>query len=285
MTFVGKILVILIMAFSLVFLGISTVVFSTAKNWKTVAESTKADLQKKTTLATDKENLAKEAQTKLETATADHQKVVTERENRIKELDKKVSDAEGQASASRSGLEVAQKNAQVALAEATDRKRETDTLAETLNKAQAQATQFNAQNLELTDRIRILERQKATAEQNAKDLRGTLARTTAWAQSKGLSPSEADQFAANSIAPRVSGRVTEVDSRNKMIEISIGSNDDVAAGQIYNLFRLQPQQQYLAKVKIVTTYPNKAVAEVMDQTVNRRQILEGDIVSSSFDSQ
>ena len=34
MTFVGKILVILIMAFSLVFLGVSTVVFSTATNWK-----------------------------------------------------------------------------------------------------------------------------------------------------------------------------------------------------------------------------------------------------------
>ena len=34
MTFVGRILVILIMAFSLVFLGISTVVFSTAPNWK-----------------------------------------------------------------------------------------------------------------------------------------------------------------------------------------------------------------------------------------------------------
>jgi len=34
MTFVGKILVILIMALSLVFLGVSTVVFTTATNWK-----------------------------------------------------------------------------------------------------------------------------------------------------------------------------------------------------------------------------------------------------------
>ncbi len=33
MTFVGKILVIVIMAFSLLFLGISTVVFTTSKNW------------------------------------------------------------------------------------------------------------------------------------------------------------------------------------------------------------------------------------------------------------
>ena len=34
MTFVGKILVILIMVLSLVFLGVSTVVFTTATNWK-----------------------------------------------------------------------------------------------------------------------------------------------------------------------------------------------------------------------------------------------------------
>ncbi len=43
MTFVGKILVILIMAFSLVFLGVSTVVFTTATNWKTVTEKQKKE--------------------------------------------------------------------------------------------------------------------------------------------------------------------------------------------------------------------------------------------------
>ncbi len=38
MTFVGRILVILIMIFSLIFLGLSTVAFSTAKNWKTATQ-------------------------------------------------------------------------------------------------------------------------------------------------------------------------------------------------------------------------------------------------------
>ena len=41
MTFVGKILVIVIMAFALLFLGISTVVFSTHTNWKTATEAEK----------------------------------------------------------------------------------------------------------------------------------------------------------------------------------------------------------------------------------------------------
>ncbi|HKI21024.1 MAG TPA: hypothetical protein VKA15_24235, partial [Isosphaeraceae bacterium] len=38
MTFVGRILVIVIMLFSLIFLGISTVVYSTSKNWKTATQ-------------------------------------------------------------------------------------------------------------------------------------------------------------------------------------------------------------------------------------------------------
>jgi len=55
MTFVGKILVIVIMAFSLMFLGISTVVFTTATNWKaatTAAKTKVAELQKKNSDAT-----------------------------------------------------------------------------------------------------------------------------------------------------------------------------------------------------------------------------------------
>ena len=56
MTFVGKILVIVIMAFSLMFLGISTVVFTTATNWKEATTKAKAEvteLQKKNSDATD----------------------------------------------------------------------------------------------------------------------------------------------------------------------------------------------------------------------------------------
>ena len=284
MTFVGKILVILIMAFSLVFLGVSTVVFTTATNWKTKAETAKSELAKKTSLASDKENLAKEAQAKLDNAIAEHAKLVLDKENRIKDLEKKTDDANAQATEARGALEVAQKNAQVALAEATSLKVETDTLNETLNKAQAQATQFNTQNLDLTDRIRILERQKETAEQNAKDLRDYKAKITAWSVSKGLSLNDVEQFETNSVAPKVDGRVTQIDSKNKSMVISIGSNDGIASGQELFLYRLQPQTRYVGKVKILTTYPDKAVAEVINQTQNRIKILEGDIVSSSFDA-
>ena len=46
MTHVGKILVLVIMAFSLVFLGISTVVFMTSKNWRDETKKKTEEVQK-----------------------------------------------------------------------------------------------------------------------------------------------------------------------------------------------------------------------------------------------
>ncbi len=55
MTFVGKILVLVIMAFSLIFLGFAGVVFTASKNWRTATQEEKKkadDLKKKLTDAT-----------------------------------------------------------------------------------------------------------------------------------------------------------------------------------------------------------------------------------------
>ncbi len=285
MTFVGKILVILIMAFSLVFLGVSTVVFTTATNWKARADTQKTELTKLQSKLNDLDARVKEAQGKLEAAKQEHSKVVTERENRIKDLDKKVGDTEGEMTQARSQLELAQKNAQVALAEATARKGQVDVLGETLTKAQGQANQYSAQNIDLTDQIRILEREKATAEQNARDLRNFNGKLMGWARKNGIRLENLDRFDPKSVPPDVHGQVNQVNATNTSMEISIGSNDGIAIGQELYLFRTQPAPKYLGKVKIASVLPNKAVADVIGQTVNRQKIEEKDIVSSTFNAQ
>ncbi len=282
MTFVGKILVILIMAFSLVFLGVSTVVFTTATNWSARAATQKTEIGKLQVKLNDLDARVKDAQGKLDTARQDHSKVVGERENRIKDLEKQVGEAQGEMTQARSQLEVAQKNAQVALAEATARKGEIDVLAETLTKAQTQANQFNNQNIELTDRIRVLDREKGTAEQNARDLRNSTAKMSAFLRENGFSTQNFEGTDPNSVPPEVDGRVNQVNVGNTSMEISIGSNDGLRVGQKFQLFRTQPRPEYLGKVKIVSVYPNKAVAEVVGRTVGGKKIMEGDSVASTF---
>ncbi len=66
------------------------------------------------------------------------------------------------------------------------------------------------------------------------------------------------------------------------MEISIGSDDGLAVGQELYVFRVQPRAEYIGKVKIVSVYPDKAVADVIGNTVNGKKVQEGDIVSSTF---
>jgi len=282
MTFVGKILVILIMAFSLVFLGVSTVVFTTATNWSEKSKKQSEEINKTQTKLRDAEARRTDAENKLDQATKDQQKVLAERQTRIADLTKQVTDAEGEMTQARSQLEVAQNNAKTSLAEATARKAQIDVLNETLAKAQTQANQFSAQNIELTDRIRILEREKATAEQNARDLRNFQARAISMFNKMGISQEKVNSMDPNSVPPAVEGKVTELNATKRSMEISIGSDDGLGVGQELYVFRVQPRAEYIGKVKITSVYPDKAVAEVIGSTVGGKKVQENDIVSSTF---
>ncbi len=66
------------------------------------------------------------------------------------------------------------------------------------------------------------------------------------------------------------------------MEISIGSDDGLAVGQELYVFRIQPRAEYIGKVRIVSVYPDQAVAEVIGNTVSGKKIQEGDIVSSTL---
>ncbi len=182
----------------------------------------------------------------------------------------------------RSQLETAQNNAKVSLAEATARKGQIDVLNETQSKAQAQANQFSAQNIELTDQVRVLEREKATAEQNAKDLRSFNGRAIAYLRMKGIPIENIDKLDPNSVPPAVEGKVMELNLTRRSMEISIGHDDGLAVGQELYVFRIQPRAEYIGKVKIVSVEPDKAVAEVIGITVNGKKVQENDIVSSTF---
>ncbi len=282
MTFVGKILVILIMGFSLVFLGISTVVFSTASNWKDKSTKQAGEIQKTQGQLRDAQAKVTDAEGKLDTAKKEHTKTIGERDTRVADLQKQVGDAEGEMTQARTQLEVAQKNAQVSLAEATARKGQIDVLNETLGKAQKQANEFSIQNIELTDQKRILEREKATAEQNARSLRDSNARMTAFLRQKNIPMENIDRLDPNSVPPNVEGKVVALNSTRRSMEISIGSDDGLKVAQELYVFRIQPRAEYIGKVKIVSVYPDKAVAEIIGKTVNGKQVQENDIVSSTL---
>jgi hypothetical protein len=281
MTFVGKILVIVIMVFSLLFLGISTVVFTTHTNWKeaTAKERQKVqDLTNKTRDLTAAVDLAKK---EAEKSKADNKAAIEQDAARIKSLEDGIKTAEAEVTAARSKLEVAQESAKTALAEAAENRKETEQLRAAKSEVEKQANAFKLQQTELVDKIRDQERQIKTLDDNNKDLRDRVAKYSTLLRKHGLSDDIRTVQGLES-PPPVQGEVSRVDVKGTQVEITIGSDDGIVAGHELFVYRTQPQPQYLGKIRIISADPDQAVGQVMGRTVNGLKIKEGDIVSSTI---
>lgn len=281
MTFVGKILVGLITAFALLFLGISTVVFTANTNWKqaTAKEKEKVGALKKTL---DDANSAKEAAEKAaEQAKGDHKLRTDELNNQITQLTAQMKTSQDQATQAQNALGLTQKNMQLALDEATAKKAETDTLREQKAEVEKQANAFKLKQTELLDKIRELERQTETLKSNEKDLRDRAARLSTLLRRAGL-PDNVEGVSASDAPPPVEGQVKRVDKGNSTLELSIGSDDGLAAGHELFLFRMHPRPEYLGKIRILNVDSDQAVAKVIKGTISGKKVQEGDIVSSTL---
>lgn len=283
MTFVGKILVIVIMAFSLMFLGISTVVFTTATNWKEATTKAKAqvtELQKKNSDAT---TAIKTLEGDLAKAQTSHKAAVDTLNNTIAQLTKDIDSIRNEATAARGEVATAQTNAQSALQEAEHSRNEAQRLREQKLEVEKQANDFKLAQAELNDKIRILTRERDVAKNNADALRETSAKFSALLRQHGLSD-DITQVKGLESPPSVHGEVARVDRDNR-VELTIGSDDGLVVGHELYLWRLKPKPEYLGKVRILSVDPDQAVGVVVGgTTIQGKKIKEGDIVSSTFRS-
>lgn len=282
MTLVGKILVIVIMVFALFFLSLSTVVFSTATNWKTETEAQKkkvSELQNKLqTAEATGQNLeaAKgqaEAALKSERAQWDAQKAKLEAENN--QVQKEATDQ-------RKSLEVALANTKIAGEEAEARKKETDGLRETLAAVQKQANEYKLSVTDLNDQIRLLKRDLEVAKSNNSSLRERVGLLSTMLRQHNL-PTDTERIARVDNPPNVEGEVKRVDSRNSRVEITIGSDDGLVEGNTLYVYRTsQPDPGYIGRIQIDAVDPDQAVGHVIGRTVQGKKIREGDNVTTKI---
>ncbi len=281
MTTVGKILVMVIMTFSLVFLGISTVVFTTSKNWKKATD----DEQKK---VTDLKSKLRDAQANSEAAKKglDEAKdqfgaVKKQLETRLSSLEDENNRNLAQITAVRKDLVTATQTAKATLDEVEAKRAETMELRKQKSAVELQANEFKLHQTELTDKIRELERLMDTATKNNADLRERVAKFSTLLKKNGLSD-DISQIKGLESPPPVVGEVKRVDSKNQRIEVTIGSDDGLVVGHELYLYRVSPRPEFLGRVTIVDLDPDQAVAKVIGHTYQGKKIKEGDIVSSTI---
>ncbi len=281
MTFVGKILVIVIMAFSLLFLGISTVVFSTATNWKDATAKEQTKVTELTKKKSDAEKAVEASKNDLANTKAQYEAVKKQYVDQIAVLESDKERALGEMTEARKSLEVTSQTARTSLDQALALKNETNLLREQKSAVEKQANEFKLRQTELNDRIRELSRMLETATNNAKDLRERVARLTSVVRKNGLSESAGRDSGPES-APPVQGEVTRVDAQNRRFEISIGSDDGLAVGHQLFLYRTKPSAEYLGKATVISNDPDRSVIRVIGSTVQGKKVKEGDIVSSTI---
>jgi hypothetical protein len=281
MTLVGKILVIVIMFFSVVFLGLTTVVFTTAVDWKKAHSKQAETIKGLQTKNTDLSGQLVVAKTDLEKAKSDHTTALATADKRIAGLDDDIKRNQAEITDARTRLETAVQASNTALAEAKQRLDETMLLREQKSAVEKQANEYKVKQTDLNETIRTLERQIQTLDANNVDLRDRVARFSTLLRRAGLSDDIKNVKGIES-PPSVEGEVKRVHSQGKKVEITIGSDDGLVPGHELFVYRTQPRAEYIGKIRIQSTDPDVSVGIVIGNTLQGKRIQEGDHVSSTI---
>jgi chromosome segregation ATPase len=172
MTFIGKILVIVIVAVSLIFLGISGVALSTAKGWTALIQkeqTTVRELQKK---LTDAKAVAEADRTALADAKAQFEQEKKSLDARLTTLDDEIKRDLTQIKSVRDQLGPAHQKAKDTMAEVEAKRKQINDIRAEVAAVEKQSGEFKQHQIELTDLIREIERVLGTATQNGTDLQG-----------------------------------------------------------------------------------------------------------------
>jgi hypothetical protein len=283
MTYVGKILVLLIMAMSLIFLGVSVTAFVTVTNWKEATAKKDKELKDAQGKLATSDATRKDAEANLEKAKAEFGVTSKKYEDQLTGQTTELNTAKGEIAQLRTALTDAQTNAALAVAEAQARTQEMTGLRGQLSASIDSGNKLKIEQTEKNVQILTLQRQLDASERSAKGLRENLAKALSVLQRAGIS-TDLRSVAASEIPTDVEGKVLKIDPKNKSLELSIGADDGVYVGMELYLFRTQPTAEYLGKVRVTAVDPDQAVASVIGNTVHGKKIKEGDNVSSTLRS-
>jgi hypothetical protein len=274
MNWLGKVFVVVILILSLVFMGLAMAVYATHKNWQQVS----LDLNKK-----------------LQASQAENQKLQTEHNRRIEELESAKTAAEQQAAkldAERVAL--AEHNAQIqaeldglrqnqrvaiASVDATQKinvglASDVTGLRKQIKDAQLDRDKLFKSALDATEELHQAAGEYNTARERNEQLTKQTAGMTAVMREKGIDPNTDP----GSVVPTVEGVISKIERKagGQLVEVTIGADDGLKAG---NTLEVSRGAKYLGRVEIIQTSPDKSVGRV-DRKFQQGQIQEGDRVAT-----
>ncbi len=273
MTLVGKIFTMLILVMSIVFMSFSMMVFATHKNWKDQAGKLSGQLtaantalkDAKDALEREKMELARE-QAARKAALAALQVRTTRAEDTAAATTKQLADASAALSKASATAEEAQRR--LAALET-----ENKTIRDGLRRAQQKTDEMFLTVVDLTDKLNQAESLRQSLDEVNRQATQQMSQMKMVLDRNGLT---ADSLVSH-IPPKVDGVVVDVSDRD-LVEISIGADDGLKVGHSLDVYR---GTQYLGRIVVKKTNPDRAVGQVMKE-LQRGQIKRGDRVTTRF---
>ncbi|MCY2967496.1 MAG: hypothetical protein NT069_28340 [Planctomycetota bacterium] len=291
MSYFGKILVVVQMALSILFMMFAGAVYTTHTNWRTESEkqktaASKANVEKNNWI---EENTKLTTQLKADTDAAIERAKQAEASLQLSEQQFKTS--KDQIASLQTQLAQAQTRAQNSAEEALARAEEARELREVNHEQTGLISAAETKNSGLSDEIRKLTVELDIARSKNKSILSQISNYTALLAKNGISADETvDATSVLQPPPRIEGVVRTVRKPAKignaeLLQISLGINDGLVKGHEMTVWRpgakAGGKTRYLAKIRIVTTSPDSSVGEVIE-TTRTGAIQEGDNVSTKL---
>lgn len=291
MNFVGKILVVLIVIMSVLFMAFAGAVYTAEMNWMIEANKHKKTVQELQAKLSDKETEFTNAKRERDATVA----ALNDRAAQIEVLQKTAEQERDRLKKEVADLQVARntvgQQAQIAGQDAESRTEEAINQRQINMALTAQREAEFAIRITLEDTIRNLQIEIDSASVKNKDLLSRLAVLQQALEAAGLSADVSELAAKSSPPPKVDGIIENVlnakrQGGTELVEVSLGSDDGLKKGHEMTVYRSglgngNQKARYLARIRIVDTTADKSVGQVIESTRNG-VIQKGDNVSTKL---
>ncbi|REK08244.1 MAG: hypothetical protein DWQ37_20580 [Planctomycetota bacterium] len=255
MNTVGKILVLLIFAASVTFMGWAVAVYGTHQDWKKKYEDESAKVQIAQTEVGRLEEEQKQIQEELQAEITAREQALAKLETEAKALAEERAELVKQRDALQAkdkqavaALDAAQKNLERLTGEVED-------LRNDIREAQGDRDTHFDRVVELTDQIHQIQGEVRRLDERGMQLASQLASAKLVLDRHGLHK----DMPVDGIPPRLRGKVLAV-NRDNMIEVSLGTDDGLRAGHTLEIFR---GTKYLGRLEVLQATTDRAVGKVI----------------------
>ncbi len=276
MNLVGKIMIVLILVMSILFMGFALAVYSTHQNWRESADNLKQEGGQLRAKKAQLENKIAQLQNEIEFERAARREaianLVTRENQKNQELLRRDQDYANVQDQFRQALETV-KTSQARLDALS---KEVDSLRESNRIARKERNEAFMMSKQLTDAINQGEGDLRRMKQRNMELLQQNGRQQLVLDRNGLS-----EFSpVDDIAPKVEGQVTRI--VDGLVEVSIGADEGLQEGHQLKIFRLSGNVgSYLASIEIVDTNSDRAVGRIVPGT-REGIIRKGDRVATKI---